>query len=240
MDLCINEFMIFLSELQAAGYMGAARTLRRILETAVEACDFQTERDRLTFEKLLKEHSLLANLSKRERKLDSLLSKHNAWASFMERYRIYERTKRIAPTFKEQVNSLNSRQIFQETPKISDELKRTYEILSDYVHPSSAKFEKAMEKTHGPFFLLSYDPEKFDTMYELGVVTFDMIQFLYLISMAFFFDFKTTDEFLKDLAKRVEFKRKQEASFLMLPFSRHLSEGINWRVAKEKKSRKAI
>ena len=41
--LCADEFEIFMSELQAGAYSGAARTLRCILETAVEACEFQTD-----------------------------------------------------------------------------------------------------------------------------------------------------------------------------------------------------
>lgn len=238
-DLCMDEFVVFLSELQVAGYSGAARTLRYILETAVEACEFQTERNRPTFGMLVKEHISFATLSKKKRKLRSLFIRYNALASFIERYKIYEKTKRIAPSFRELVNSLNSRQIFEEVPLVSDELKVTYSVLSDYVHPSLTKFEKIMEKEGSPHGFSRFSSKEFDTIYELGVKTLDIVQFLYLKSIAFFFDYKTVKEFLRDLAKLVSFKSKREISFLALPLSKRVSEGIQWRVAKGRKRKKS-
>jgi len=229
-DLCMDEFVVFLSELQIAGYSGAARTLRYILETAVEACEFQTERDRPTFGMLVKEHISFATRSKKNRKLRSLFIRYNAWASFIERYKIYEKTKRIAPSFRELVNNLNSRQIFDEAPLISNELKATYNVLSDYVHPSLTKFEKIKEKEGLPHGFSRFNSKEFDTIYELGVKTLDIVQFLYLKSIAFFFDFKTVKEFLRDLAELVSFKSKRENTFLTLPFSKRVSNGIQWRV----------
>lgn len=237
MELCINEFLVFLSELQIAGYSGAARTLRYILETAVEACEFQTQGNRPTFGLLLTEHSSFATLPKKKRKLHSLLLKYNAWTAFMERYKIYKKTKRIAPTFREEVNNLNSRQLFQEAPHVSEELKNTYEVLSDYVHPSSAKFESAIE--HKKPSLPRFDPKEFDIIYELGLKTLDIVQFLYLESMAFFFDFKTGKKFLEHYARLYRFPSKRGTLFLKLQFSRHISEGIELKINNETKSKKS-
>ena len=235
MRLCANEFYTFMSELQACAYNGAARTLRCILETAVEACEFQTEEYRPIGKTLVSELApSLASQKKGEEGI-SFMIRHNAWVAFPERYRTYEKSKRIAPTFKELVNDLNSRELFNEAPKICDELKCIYEILSDYVHPNSVKFERAI---NGKYELnLIYNPKDFDIILELGRRTLDAVQFLYITTIARFLNYKTGREFLKDPAMRalVFSKRTTRTS---LPFSGHILGGITWREKKTKLSPK--
>jgi hypothetical protein len=153
---------------------------------------------------------------------------HNAWVAFLERYRLYEKAKRIAPTFRELVNDLNCRQLFGEAPQMSDELKSIYGVLSDYVHPSSSKFENAIGKKAeiNP----SFSPKEFDIVLELGKRVLDAVQFLYVVTIAHFYGFETGRSFLQDIAKRTSIsvlgkEPKKNLDFLSLPFSRRLSEG---------------
>jgi len=235
--LCANEFAAFLSELQAAVYSGAARTLRCILETAVEACNFQTERSRPVSKMLLKEYRLIAEKPKRKEKLQLLLIQYNAMASFMERYRIYEQTRRIAPSFKELVNRLKSREVFEEAPQIVDDLKRVYETLSDYVHPSSVKIRRLIERKESPF--PRFDSDDFDTFFQLGLKAFDIVQFLYIKSMSHFFGFRNAKAFLKNFAQMIVLGKSVAPSFLNLPHTKRISSGIRWKFSKEvKKPRK--
>jgi len=235
--LCIKEFYDFLSELQVAAYDGAARTLRCILETATEACEFQTEDNRATCTNLMEKYYAVVS-SRGRKRFERLLVDYNAWVAFMERYRLYEKTKRIAPTFKELVNNLKSRELFQEAPKASDEFKNIYEKLSDYVHPSSTKFADMIEKKKRPSFR-SFKAKEFDTIWELGLKTLDLVQFLYIKSIAYFFDFKNGKDFLKDLSKRQIFSTKIAADFfLSLPFSKRLSSRVKWRIEKKLRSQK--
>ena len=232
--LCINEFYDFISELQVAAYGGAARTLRCILETATEACEFQTEDNRATCASLMVEYYSVVS-SRGEKNLERLLVDYNAWVAFLERYRIYEKTKRIAPSFRELVNNLKSRELFREAPKASDELKNIYEKLSDYVHPSSSKFADMIEEKKR-MHVRSFEAKEFDTIWELGLKVLDLVQFLYIESMGHFFDFKNGKDFLKDFSGLVVFSSKSDTDFfLSLPFSKQLSRGVKWRI--EKKSR---
>ena len=58
MRLCVASSIFFITELQTAGYNGAARTLRCMLETAVEACEFQTQENRPTYDLLKNEYDI--------------------------------------------------------------------------------------------------------------------------------------------------------------------------------------
>jgi len=229
MGLCANEFSTFMSELQACAYDGAARTLRCILETAVEACEFQTEEQRPTAKTLLDELTPLFASKKKRDDATLFITGHNAWVAFLERYRTYEKSKRIAPTFKELVNDLNSRQLFSEAPKISDELKCTYEILSDYVHPSSSKFERAIKGKHE--LELTFNPKDFDIILDLGKRILDTIQFLYIVTIAHFLNYKTGREFLKEVARTGQMPSKLPRS-VCLPFSGLISKDIALRKEK--------
>lgn len=237
--LCASELMVFLAELESGGYNGAARTLRCVLETATEACEFQTERNRPTARALMEEYTSLLASRKKKRETRAFLMKNNAWVAFLERYRVYEKSKRIAPTYKELVNNLNSRQLFREAPKIYDELKAIYEILSDYVHPSSLKFERAIDQKSN--INLNFSPKDFDTILELGKRTLDVIQFLYIVAMAHFFEFEAGRDFLQSMAEshRIRAINKGQTldiPFLSLPFSKQLSQGIPWNAAKKAKT----
>jgi hypothetical protein len=81
MQLCINEFYVFLSELQTATYNVSARSLRYILETALDACDFQSDVNRPNLSRYM--NALENGIFER------YLMHNNAWTSFIERYRIY-------------------------------------------------------------------------------------------------------------------------------------------------------
>lgn len=205
--------------------------MRCILETAVQACDFQSESDRPTYEELIKEYDLLVKTPNGQEKTLSFMMRHNAWAAFLERYRVYEQTKRIAPSFRERVNRLKSREIFQEAPQFTDVLKRTYETLSDYVHPSSKKMERQLELR--ALLVPRFDSKEFDVIYALSLKTIDIVQFLYVKALSQFFGFEDAKEFLKALAKIVEFPSEIAASFLRLPFSKRLSGRITWRIMQE-------
>lgn len=157
----------------------------------------------------------------------------------MERYKIYEQTKRIAPSFKELVNRLNSRELFQETPQIVDAMKMTYEELSDYVHPSFTRIEKRSLKGKA-FISPRFDSGNFNVIFELGLKTLDIVQFLYIKSMSHFFDYKNAKEFLRDTSQYFGLPMEIANLFLTLPFSSKLSEGIRWHlIQKKRKSRKS-
>jgi hypothetical protein len=230
---CASEFLIFYWELQTAGYNGAARTLRCILETAVEACAFQTEEDRPTQRMLIKQFEDRAMLLKKRKGYLPFFMEPSALISFVERYRIYEKASRIAPTFRELINDLNSRQLFKECPEICDELKNVYVQLSDYVHPSSMKFEKAMGDSS--IDVPQFESKEFDTILLLGLKVLDLVQFLYLKSLTSYFGFKTTEEYLKNLARHMVIEPENEKWFLALPFSKKLSEKIIWRILRSAK-----
>lgn len=226
--LCINEFNAFINELQCGSYNGAARTLRCILETAIEACEFQTEPQRPTCKTLMEEY-LSQYKDKLKKKKKSFFIKNNAWAAFSERVKTYEKSKRIAPTFRELVNNLNSRQLFNEAPpQAFDELKQLFEILSDYVHPSSVKFEKAIEKKTPMLPSLSLDD--FDKTYELGKKTLDLTLYVYAKTMAHFFDFKTGKDLLQVLASHIVVTKKTTPPLFSLPHSSLMSSGIKWSI----------
>jgi hypothetical protein len=235
MLLCASEFYLFITELQAAGYNGAARTLRCMLETAVEACEFQTQENRPRCDLLLDEYNNVIG-SKTEKQLGNLLVKYNGWASFIERYNVFEKMNRIAPTYRELINNLNARQLFSEAPQVLNELKSTYETLSDYVHPSSGKFLNAINKKTPP--QLEFMPEDFDTMYRLGLKVLDCVEFVYLTTIANFFNSKESKKFLEYLSSNIEIPGDLANTFLTLPFSKKLCEGITFRYAEIKDLKK--
>lgn len=236
---CINEFLIFISELQVGAYSGGARTLRCMLETAVEACDFQFDSNRSSYETLVEDFKSHVRKPQRKEKLRSFMMEHNAWASFMERYKVYEQAKRIAPSFKELVNRLNSREVFREVPQIVDEMKRTYERLSDYIHPSSSRIEKQMERKTE--LVPHFSSEDFDAIYELGLKTLDMVMFLYIKSISHFLNFNNTKGFISHMHQAMRIPQKLTGSFLALPYSKKLTGGIKWKVIqKHQRGRKSV
>jgi len=229
---CLQEFYVFVMELQVAAYSGAARTLRCILETAVDACEFQSSVKRPTLDMLLKEYDLVKQAPDKPKKMTKFMMKHNAWISFLERYRIYEEIKRIAPSFKELVNRLNSREFFKEDPYIPRSLKATYERLSDYVHPSSEKIESLMMKS-GVSFAPRFSPKIFDVIYELGIKILDMVQYLYVKSISQFYGHKSAKSFIKDFAKSMEADPEFVDSLAKLPHLAKLTKGVMWKIRKE-------
>jgi hypothetical protein len=242
MSLCLNEFQTFLSELQVGGYNGAARTLRCILETATEACEFQTESFRLTGKKLIEEYSKLFSSKAKKNQRKAFEIQHNAWASFLEMYRIYEKSKRIAPTYKELVNRLNSRQLFSDIPQLSDELKNIYQVLSDYIHPNSAKFQTAISGKQS--INLRFNSEEFDNIFALGIRTLDAIQCLYILTLARFQEFKNSHAFLQTLSEKSEIEVEADSEslspFLSLPLSKLLAQGVILKKSKKVKKNKHL
>lgn len=219
--LCINEFANYLYELQVGTYSGAARTLRYILETAIDACEFQTDKKRLRINDLI-------NKATSKDDIKSFLEYNNSQIAFLERYKIYEKTKRIAPTFRELINELNSREIFSESPKISDTFKQLYEKLSDYVHPSLKKIESHIKK---PKMLLpNYIEEEFFNIYELSLQVIDVVQFLFIKTLYYYNNFKNGKDFLNDLSKNIKIQSSLKNYFLVLPYTKKLSKNIKWEI----------
>lgn len=195
--------------------------MRCILETAVQACIFQSEKNRPTYVTLKEEYDLLAGMPDKNQRMESLLMRHNARAAFRESYRIYEQTKR-SPSFTVLVNKLNSREIFKEAPKAADYLKLTFERLSKYVHPSLQR----IDRTLGPKAVIPhFDSEEFDAIYESGIMALDMVQFLYIKAIAHFNNVKDIKRFLVEMSKMLGLPSEIATSFLKLPFSKRLSSG---------------
>jgi hypothetical protein len=228
--LCLKESLSFLYELQSSIYSGAARTLRCILETAIEACEFQSQKHRPKLMEIIEGFppDKMKELKEEEkiRELRSLLGKYNAWISFKESYVIHEQTKRIAPSFVERVNRLKKREFFSDSPKISDDIKTTYETLCDYVHPSSERIEHHMEN-YGTF-VPRLNSEDFAKINELSLKTFDIVQFIYIKAMAHFLGFEDAKKFLEELWMSIETPKKIPASFLKHPHVSKLSQNIIW------------
>ncbi len=236
--LCVKEFFIFHYELQSSLYFGCARSLRCILETALEACDFQSQKHRPLLDDLFAQYlevSKTTSVSDKEKLLNKLLFKNNGWVAFKESYKIREEAKRIAPSFKEMVNRLKSRNFFSEAPMISDELKEIYEKLSDFVHPSSERIEKQMEKR--PEQIPRYNNEDFMTMYNMSLKVLDITQFIYIEAMSRFLGYKKANDFLRELSVAVTLTKKEESSFLKLPHVSKLARRIRWKTETKKKTK---
>ena len=229
--LCVKEFYVFLVEMQTAAYTGAARTLRCIIETAVDACEFQSGVERPTMSELLEKYDSIKQTSNKAEEMIKLMMGHNAWISYLERYRIHEEIKRIAPTFRELTKRLNSREFFREDPSIYKNLKSTCERLSDYVHPSLEEIKALMTKSRKTQFP-KFAPKTFDSIHELGVTTLDVVAFLYVKSISSFYGFASAKAFLKDFAKRVEQPQEVIDSFRELHHFSRLSKGIVWKRSK--------
>jgi hypothetical protein len=215
--LCIRELNTFLYELQIASYNGAARTLRCIIETALEASDFQTQEHRPKFSELIDHYYELdeKQSSGKNNGLESVMLQHNAWVAFKERYKIHEQTKRIAPSFRELVNRLNSREFFIEAPEVNNALKEIYERLSDFVHPSSERIERQMEINPSP--IPRFKKEQLTVMYELSIQILDIVQFLYIKSMSHFLNYNSCKELLRDLSESAVESKEIAPLFFKLP-----------------------
>ena len=228
---CINEFFAFFLELQTAAYSGAARTLRCILETAIEACEFQTDKKRNNFVELVSKYE---KISKNYDQKLQFLMEHNTWNAFMERYKIYENVKRIAPTFRALVKDLKSRDIFKEDPnKIQESIIKIYEKLSDYIHPSSGKILRYLDYKES--FIPSFNHNEFDTIYGLGTNVLDIVEFLYIKSISNFLGYKKSTVFLKDLAETISLSPNIANNFLSLPLSKKLTHKIRWKIENNEK-----
>jgi len=224
--ICGTEFQGLVSELSTGAYNGAARTLRYVLETAIQACVFQTESKRSTYATLLTDYRSALDPSGQPASLE-LFMKNNSWLSFIERYNVYEQTNRIAPTFAELVNILNSRELFQEAPDLSSEIKKVYKTLSDYVHLNASKIESQLKrkKISPPIF----DPNQFDIIFELALRVVDAIDFAYVKSISHFFGYNNCEEFLQELSMHLEIAPQYRDQFLNLPFCSKLSRSIQWK-----------
>lgn len=230
--MCVSEFMAFLSELQTADYGGSARTLRWILETTLKACEFQTNPLRPTAGLLISKYTSMIRAKAKRKQVQFFMHQHNAWISFLERLRVYEETKRIAPSFRELVNKLRGREIFKHAPKLADELKRIYEALSNYVHPSVSKIADQLEEKKPP--IPRFDIEEFEGIYSLAVKTLDIIEFVYVEALSHYHGFKDSRKFLEYTSTMIVLPLDVAAVFLKLPFTRELSRGITWKVISPK------
>ena len=225
MRICEGELQGTVYELLAGVYSGAARTLRYVLEIAVEACVFETDIGRPTYKNLTDEYRSSTTGKGIVSRIRPLI-RYNLWASFTERYNIYEQTKRIAPSFAEQVNVLNSRQLFQESPEVQSELKKIYETLSNYSHLSLYQIERALRKREP--LQPRFDSRQFETVYQLALRVLDVIQFIYVKSISHFYGHQSATSFLRDLSLKIQIPKDDIDSFLRLPFCSRLAEGITW------------
>lgn len=223
LKLCSDEFYLFITELQIGSYNGAARSLRCILETAVEACEFQSEKHRPTCDILHAKYKAAFYSPNKERqsRIIDLFIRYNVWASFVERYNIYEKTSRIAPSFRELINNLNSLEFFLDAPQVLNELKTSFENLSDYVHPSAGKFVNALDKLTSKRF--SFDAAEFDFMFQFGLKVFDISEFLHLRAISKFLNL-TNRVFMEKVANMIHPPRNLEGFFFTLPYTKRLSE----------------
>lgn len=236
-SMCASEFMTFLSELQSAGYSGSARTLRYILGVAIRACEFQTDTARVDAKSLMDLYVSMFKVKRKRVQVISFLSQHNTWVSFLERLRIFEETRRIAPSINEMINTLNSREIFKKAPQLLNELKQVYNALSDHVHPSTEKIAKQLETKK--LLTLKFDAEEFDNITELSLKVIDMISFLYLKSLSLYYGFKDCSKFLKMISSDISVSSEIAYAFSRLPFTRKLCKGITWKTITQKaKTRK--
>ena len=151
---------------------------------------------------------------------------NNSWSAFIERSRLYEDNKRIAPSFKEIVNRLRSRGIFSESPQMEEKIKKVYEFLSDHVHPSTIRIEDQLAgKARRP---IEYDPDEFKVIYDLGLNILDMVTFLYIKSGAHYRNFADSMKFVEQIAGGIDLDAKFEDSFLKLPYSTQFSRNLKW------------
>jgi hypothetical protein len=217
--LCANEFVVFLSELQTGTYSGAARTLRYILELAVASCEFQMQPRRTTLRDIIGAY--------KKKSFAHLITHDNAWSAFLERSRIYEETKRIAPTFKELVNRLNSTGTFQDSSEIGSDLKSTYEMLSDHVHPSSAWIERQLgARALQP---VKYNPGEFRVIYDAALRVLDMVIYLYVKSGSHYQNFGDAREFLGKMSHDLKIEQPLARVFMKLAYSGRLARDLEWR-----------
>lgn len=225
-SICTEEFYNYLYELHVASYSGAARSLRYILEMAVEACEFQTDPSRIKFNDL-------KNIVQSEKGAISFVKYHNLWISFMERYKIYEDSKKLAPTFAEIVNKLNSRQLFKEDLNVNLEIKQFYEKLSDYVHPDYIKIESYLRTNKKPYPI--FNEEEFMIMYNYGLAILDLIEFLYIQTTAHYHDKESGKMLLKEYSEGVTIDGRKRNYFMKLPHIKKLSGSISWQFRLKKK-----
>jgi hypothetical protein len=218
LHLCVNEFVAFLSELQTAAYSGAARTLRYILELATAACDFQMDPRRLTLKEVVEICS--------KKNWIQFIMNNNAWSAFIERSRLYEDTKRIAPSFKELVNRLGSRSVFEENPQMADDIKKAYELLSDHVHPSTARIENQLSGKTRPS--MKYDPDEFNVIYDAGLMVLDIVTCLYVKSGSHYQNYAENKDFVGEIFKRMQVETSVAKAFLKLPYSEKFSKDFEW------------
>ena len=234
-QMCLSELSIYLSELQCAGYSASARTLRWILETTVRACEFQTDHAQPTVEKLAEEYLKIARGEIKQEGILDFLSRHNAMASFLERIHIYESNPRIAPSFRETVNQLNSRGIFSEFPELTKKLKDMYDELSRHVHPCTRRMIRILkEKNKGAF--PEFDKDEFHKIYSLGIDVVDMILFLYIKAISHYYTAEDYKEFMNLIATRTEVPLEFASCLRKLKFSSVLVKEINWNISKEKET----
>lgn len=223
--LIINELFSLIFEIQVGAYNGAARTLRYILETSVNVCSFQLEKDRPTSKDLFEKYdSIFSNGTDNIMKLQTLLLQQNIWLQFKERLKTYEQVKR--PTFKTTLSQLNFKEK-SKFPTIFKTLTDLYDELCDYVHLSLEKI-KILEKTKKPL-MPDYDPEDFDKIYALTVNTMDIIQVLYLKAVSHFLGFSNIRLFLEHFAKITTLTPNYIAQLQKQPYISKFTKNIKWK-----------
>ena len=102
--------------------------------------------------------------------------------------------------------------------------------------PSSVKFLREINQKTQP--LLEFKPEDFDAMYQLGLRVLDCVEFLYLTTITNFFKTKENKKFTEYLSANLKIPESLAGTFLTLPFSKKLCEGITFRHIEVKKSKK--
>jgi len=234
-SMCTSEFMTFAYELQTGAYAGSARTLRWILENALKACEFQTNPTRPVVSLLISKYKSVIGAKTKKKQVRLFMSQQNAKLAFLERLKVYEETKRIAPSFKELINKLRQREIFKHAPELVDELKRNYSMLSDHVHPSVSHIAEHVEKRKP--LTPKFDAQEFDSIHTLGLKILDMTEFLFIEALSHYFDFEDSKNYLKSVHDMIATPSGLATTFLKFPFTRKLTRGITWRTVQAKAKR---
>jgi hypothetical protein len=130
---------------------------------------------------------------------------------------------------------LASRGTFEESPQMAIDIKKAYEVLSDYVHPSTARIENQLAgKARQP---IEYDSGQFDVIHDIGRRILDIVTCLFIEAGSHYSNFPDAKEFVGKMSKSIMMEARLEETFLKLPYSAEFSKNFKWRfVAKGKRA----
>ena len=220
--ICIAEFQNYLYEVQVGAYNGAIRTLRYILEVTIDCCLFQIDDNTHTINELNK-------FAINKDYVRSYMNYHNNWVSFIERYKLYEDTRRIAPSFREKINKINTKNIFKEAPILQSKIKDVYSELSSYIHPNIQKITKhIIYNTLPP---PNYDKIEFFNAYNTGLEILDIICYLLIKTISHYYGFKNTQECVNNYAECVHIPKSSINNHFNLNYTSKLYQNVTWQTS---------